>query len=59
MRNFLPLFFIIPVACFATGGTMAGIGTRTDASGLSKGRYLAVLRVDGKMVAKSGFVNVR
>lgn len=30
MRNFLPLFFIIPVACFATGGTMAGIGTRTN-----------------------------
>ena len=30
MRNFLPLFLIIPVACFATGGTMAGIGTRTN-----------------------------
>lgn len=30
MRNILPLFFIIPVACFATGGNMAGIGTRTN-----------------------------
>ena len=32
---------------------------RWDASGLRKGRYLAVLRVDGKIVAKSGFVKAR
>lgn len=32
---------------------------RWDASGLKKGRYLAVLRVDGKIVAKSGFVKAR
>lgn len=30
MRNILPLFFIIPVASFATGGTMAGAGTQAD-----------------------------
>ena len=39
---------------------VAGNGeVRWDASGLKKGRYLAVLRVDGKIVAKSGFVKAR
>ena len=46
---------VVPGREFASGrGDM-----RWEASDLSKGRYLAVLRVDGKIVAKSGFVKAQ